>query len=222
MKTPAERKAENDKKIASLDITVNTHLPTVEGEDEVTLKSLDDICGRAVAALLVIQLALDCSRGGYDESIEIISGALERYGVKGYLNAAEKQVFDNNYPEQALPAVVWEYECYWSLVWALGLIGDDELEAVAEICNCEKAINLVVSCEDMAAFREKCTLRSKSEILDKLDFFYRLHWACVENRVNSGGASIGYMNEEVVMERRRGLEWLVSEEADWFDISLDT
>jgi len=24
------------------------------------------------------------------------------------------------------------------------------------------------------------------------------------------------------MERRRGLEWLISEESDWFDISMDT
>lgn len=34
--------------------------------------------------------------------------------------------------------------------------------------------------------------------------------------------SIGALNPEVVVERRRGLEWLFSEEEDWNDISLDT
>ena len=30
------------------------------------------------------------------------------------------------------------------------------------------------------------------------------------------------LNPDVLMERRRGLEWLISEESDWFDISMDT
>ncbi|MCI8654866.1 MAG: DUF4272 domain-containing protein [Clostridia bacterium] len=34
--------------------------------------------------------------------------------------------------------------------------------------------------------------------------------------------NIGNLNPEVVLERRRGLEWLISKEYDWNNISLDT
>ncbi len=36
------------------------------------------------------------------------------------------------------------------------------------------------------------------------------------------GTPVGDISEEVVMERRRGLEWLIGGEDDWSDISLDT
>ena len=33
---------------------------------------------------------------------------------------------------------------------------------------------------------------------------------------------IGDLNMEVVFERRRGLEWLISQENDWHEIALHT
>lgn len=54
-----------------------------------------------------------------------------------------------------------------------------------------------------------------------LDLYFRYDWACVEKRVKPE-TSIGNLNSSVVTERRRGLEWLISEEQDWYDISLDT
>lgn len=47
------------------------------------------------------------------------------------------------------------------------------------------------------------------------------HWACVEKQVRPE-TSIGKLNPEVVLERRRGLWWLISEEQDWNAVSLDT
>ena len=59
------------------------------------------------------------------------------------------------------------------------------------------------------------------ELKDMTDYYYRAHWAVVENRLRPETA-IGDLNEEVVMERRRGLDWLFAPEDDWFEISLDT
>lgn len=66
-----------------------------------------------------------------------------------------------------------------------------------------------------------CKLRSVEEILDMLDLYYRYHWACVEKRVRPE-TNIGKLNPEVVMERRKGLEWLINEINEWDEISLDT
>ena len=54
-----------------------------------------------------------------------------------------------------------------------------------------------------------------------LDLYYRYNWATVEKQINEN-ANIGSLNPEVVPERRRALEWLISDTYDWFDISLDT
>ena len=66
-------------------------------------------------------------------------------------------------------------------------------------------------------------IRDASAIcLDMLDLYYRCHWACVQHKHIDPSCPVGSLNEEVVYERRRGLEWLISEEDDWHDISLDT
>ena len=96
-----------------------------------------------------------------------------------------------------------------------------EISDSSDICDCEKAVHLVADCESLDAFREKCSLRTLDELKDMTDYYYRAHWAVVENRLRPE-TEIGDLNEEVVMERRRGLDWLFAPEDDWFDISLDT
>ncbi len=221
MLTPSERKTINENKLREQGIAINQWLPLLPAEEEAGIRSFDEVCGRAVASLLIIQLAIDTANGRYDEGFEVIGEMFDKFGVKGALNTAEKEVFDGSAEEQTAMNVAWEYECYWSLVWALGLIGDDDLRAAEGICDCERAIKFVSKCDDMQAFKAQCKMRSAEDILAMADYFYRLHWACVEHRINPG-TPVGDISEEVVMERRRGLEWLIGGEDDWFDISLDT
>ena len=63
--------------------------------------------------------------------------------------------------------------------------------------------------------------RPVEELKDMTDYYYRCHWATVERRLRPE-VSAGKLDEEVVQERRRGLDWLFAPEDDWFDISLDT
>ena len=150
----------------------------------------------------------------------MFSNLIKEFRVEDCLNSKEKKIFDGTYTEQDVLDVTWEYECYWSLIWALGLIGDESLDA-SKTCDCETAITLVSKSKDFEDFKSKCKLRNPLEILDMLDLFYRYHWACVEKRIKPN-INISNLNPEVVYERRRGLEWLFSEEKDWNNISLDT
>lgn len=221
MRDPLERRAKNNEFIKSQGIICNEDLPCVESSAEVRLKSFDKICERAVAALLIIQIGCDIGNDNYEESMEVIPGFLKKFGVEDKLNSKEKRLIDGTYEMQDAIDVVWEYEAYWSLVWALGLIEDDDLTEAGEVCDGNIAIPLVSDCKDMADFKSRCKLRDIEDILDMLDLFYRYHWATVENRLHPE-KEIADLNEEIVTERRRGLEWLVSEEEDWYDISLDT
>jgi hypothetical protein len=63
--------------------------------------------------------------------------------------------------------------------------------------------------------------RSKSEILDASDFYYRLDWACVDARIN--GREFDDANPGVVYERHYALNWLINYmDEEWDDITCDT
>ena len=218
-KSSEVRKEQTEKRLKEMGIAYNRYLPLIESSEDVVLKGLDDICKRAIACLISIQVGLDIGQSDYEESKEFFADILSKYGVESCLNEKEKRLFNGNCSKQDAIDVVWTYEAYWSLVWALGLI--DDISNAVEICDCQKAISLVSECGSLEEFKKQCHVRDIEEILDMLDLYYRYDWACTEKRFNPQ-TSIGGLNPEVVVERRKGLEWLISEENDWFDISLDT
>lgn len=63
-------------------------------------------------------------------------------------------------------------------------------------------------------------LRSETELLEKADLAYCLHWAIRDAELN-GNPTPGSVPARVVVERRRALEWMLGEES-WDDASLDT
>lgn len=220
--TPEERRKRNNEYIKKMNIACYENLPVIESSSNVKLKDLDVICKRAIACLLSIQLACDIEeQQDYEKSKSMFSNVLKPFGVENDLLENEKKLFDNKYKKQDVINVIWTYECYWSLVWALGLIEDNEIKVPKDVCNCKKAITLVGNCKNFEEFKKKTKMRNIEEILDLLDLYYRYHWACVEKRIKPN-TNIGVLDPEVVWERRKGLEWLISDIYDWNKISLDT
>ena len=213
-----ERKEKTIAKLKEMGIATIEFLPEVEDSSQVKLKSLDEICARAIATLISTQLACDINNGDYEESKKYFEVMLDTFKVRDKLNSKEKKLFDGNYTPQDVIDVVWTYESYWSLCYALGLI--DSIEDAGSICDTNLAISFVSKSKDFDDFKSKCKLRDVEEILDMLDLYYRYHWATTDNRMNPN-TPIGNLNDEIVVERRRGLEWLFIDK-DWFDIPLDT
>jgi len=219
-KSAEQRKRESIEKLSKLNVRYTEYLPVIEDSKEVTLKDLDVICKKAISTLLIIQVAIDAANGQYDESKEFFAPMIERFGVEKYFNANELKVWNGHYEQQDLINVSWEYEVYWALVWALGLIDDAAFSVPDEVCDGGEAVKIVSSCKDYDDFRSKTKLRDIEDILDMLDLYYRYHWAVVDDRLNNR-ETIG-IDPGVVTERRRGLEWLVSDVEDWEEVSLDT
>ena len=217
--TPSERKAATEAYLRTQGIGVFAGLPMVPPAEAVTVKSFEAVCKRACAALIMTQAALEIGRQNYKD-VGFFMQMLGTYGVRDALDKKEQKLAMGMFSPQDVTDVVWEYECCWALFWALGLVED--IRDASAICDCASAIHLVADAGDMAGFQAQCRLRSTDEILDMLDLYYRCHWACVQHKHIDPGCPVGALNEEVVYERRRGLEWLISAEDDWHDISLDT
>jgi hypothetical protein len=143
---------------------------------------------------------------------------LRAEGVDAELTAVERGFLSGQYPKekQALQDLV---EALWALTWALGIGGrmdfarpcpDDFVDLFPDVKKDEPA----------AGFRSRASLRKTEEIAQALDLAYCLHWALREAELR-GKRIPGKVHPYVVIERRRALEWILSDEA-WDEITLDT
>ena len=213
-----ERKNRNNEYIMSQGIVCNTNLGLVEPSCYVKLKSLDEICIRAIVSFITIQIACDINHNMYEESMKVFKPILDKYDGYKYLNEKEKRIIDGTYTTQDAIDLDWAYEALQSLLYALSFV--DDIKDASQLCDCDYIISLFKDWPTIEEFKQRAKLRDIEEILDTLDLYYRYNWAINEKRINPS-ANIGNLNPSNVIERRRGLEWLISDEDDWYDISLN-
>ncbi|MBO6297347.1 MAG: DUF4272 domain-containing protein [Lachnospiraceae bacterium] len=211
------RREKNNAYIREQGIAVAEKLISFWEDEEVALKTKEEICMRAMACFFVIQIACDIGNGAYEESMEYFAPVIDKFGVTEAMNSKEKRILNGTYSMQDAIDMDWAYEAYWALCWCLGLV--DDIRDAGNVCDCEKAIEIAKSCDSVEDLVQKSKLRSKEEILDMLDLYVRYNWAINEEKVNPE-ASTGDLDGSIVIERRRGLEWVVSEIADWYDLSM--
>ncbi|GAA3413102.1 DUF4272 domain-containing protein [Paenibacillus hodogayensis] len=197
-------------------------LPQLPPSGQCSFQTQEAIARRAVSLLIVIQYACDVAQGKqFDESKHFFIGMLQRFGVEEYLTENERQFLQEEEPnrKEAI-SISWQYEAYWTLIWALGFV--ETLNFPDQVCDCEYAIQVVSSCETFEQFYIQTAMRNKEEIMDEADKTYRLHWACVNSRIQGEDAPAG-LDESIVMERRRGLFWMIGHrDEEWDTISMDT
>ena len=216
------RKNTNNKYLEQNGITTNDNL--VCNKEGSKLKSIDDICKRAIASLITIQLACDINNGidinsdEYKEDFKYAKGLMEKYDVERSLNSKERRIVDGTFSNQDAIDMDWEYESYWVLCWALSLVND--IKDGGTMCNCDEAISFVMNSDSLEDFRSKCKLKDIKEVLDMHDLYYRYYWA-INNKYLDENTKIGNLDASLVKERYRALEWLLSDEEDWFNLRLN-
>ncbi|MBR5712293.1 MAG: DUF4272 domain-containing protein [Lachnospiraceae bacterium] len=218
-KLQRKRREKNNKICRKRKIAAADMLMTCWNDDAVTLRDKETICRRAIACLICTQIACDIGKNNYQASVEYFVPMLKQYGVEDLLNSKEKKLVDGTYTMQDAIDMDWAYEAYWALCWSLGLVKD--ISDAGDICDCQKAIGFVMDSGSTDNFIRKCKLRSKEDILDMLDLYFRYNWAINDKKVHPESPT-GNLHPSVVIERRRGLEWLVTGDVDdWYDLSMN-
>jgi hypothetical protein len=175
--------------------------------------------------LLIVQLACDAANedSNLEESREIINEMAIKFGVENEFTKKEKRFFSHHLERQEAINMIWKYEAYWTLIWALGLI--EELAFPDDICDCDIAIETVSKCNSFEDFMKRIKPRDLSEILDEADLILRYDWACTDARIN-GRAAPANLHSGVVFERHWGLNWIIGKGVgyyeDWDCVSTDT
>ena len=205
-------------------IYVTPWLPLLWERAEEPGRTLEEVCGRA-AALLIVSLYSECRVGehmSYEESREFVNPIIEGYGAEGFFSPGEKAYLDDpNSTEQTQIQYAWQYENLWVMEWALGLT--DDLFWPTRICDVPQSVRIMREYPSMEELTAAARLRPRKELLDQADLIYRLHWACVDARV-MGMPAPQELEEGVVMERHRALFWLAGcdEMCPWDDVDLST
>lgn len=211
-----ERQSRTEMELDGRGIHVVRSLSPVVGVDEVRLRDAAEVAGR-VRALLVVSTFAESVRDNdpipMERMREVLPGAFD------HLTPVESAFLADPSDAQAVNQLGWRYESLALLAWALGI--EPEIPFPSSICD---VANLARTLLDAATSGDldRARLRTGGEILDALDFHYRLHWAIRE-------ADLGHrppldnVVPGVVVERHYALNWLVRfEDAAWDDVDTPT
>lgn len=212
--TPSQlaRKAQSIAAIKELGLPFTDHLPVVEEETSIKPRSAEEIAERALA------LAIVAVKGEANDQ-QLVDELIARFSARDLFTPAERAFIANHSPtKQQLTDFSWQYECLHVLLWALGHV--EKLQPPNQICDVPAEVSII---RDLGRQKLSSTarLRSLSEILDQADYYYRLHWAAVELRIN--GKRSDKANEEIIDERHKALNWLIRYMGqEWDDVTTDT
>jgi hypothetical protein len=211
-----ERKAKNEEILERQNIKINKHLPCIESERETTIRSAKEIAER-VSVLAVTNLVAFNSISP-EEAVDY----LQEYKLWESVTEGEKEFLANPTDDRKMYET-WKCEGIWTLTWALKKV--ETLDFPNEFCNLEN-----ISAENYPVGKDKDPfdfinavneVRSKKEILDAADLYYRYNWACVDERIK--GNQIEGINSGIVYERQYALNWLIHYmDQDWDNVTCDT
>jgi len=205
--TAQERKNRSIAILVSQGVPYIEHLPLRYETEEVTPRDKKEVIERVACSFSSIMCALSITKNKYTEEDRVYMTQdflSAKYHALELLTPREQQVIAGTISEAGAINAVWKYEAVWALLWALGII--EELSLPSEICDCDLVMGTMRRFKGLDDFMANTTLRPLEEILQALDLHYRYHWVAVNARVN--GSDPAGIDEEVVMERRAGLEWL--------------
>ena len=177
--TAQERKNKSIAILQSQNVPLIEHLPLRYEADEVIPRDKKEVIQRVACSFASIMCALSIGKNEYTEEDRV-------YMTQDFLSAKYNALKLLTPMEQQVIA--------------------EELSFPDKICDCDLVMGTMRDFKNLEDFMANTTLRPIEEILQALDLYYRYHWAAVNARVN--GSDPAGIDEDIVMERRAGLEWL--------------
>jgi hypothetical protein len=206
------RRTKNNKTIREMGLPVLEDLPVVEDEKTAKLRSPEEIAKRCLATTI-------CAVKGETKDQSFVDSLIKDYSASAYFSPEEQQFIKSLNPsQQKLIDFSWRYECVHVFLWAMG--ARDALSGPNEICPVSEDMKLIKKAGP-TRFVAESKRRTPQEILDMADFYYRLHWAAINLRIN--GKKSELLDEGVIRERHRALNWLIGYlNQEWDNVTTDT
>ncbi|MCP2045812.1 DUF4272 domain-containing protein [Pontibacter sp. HSC-36F09] len=209
---PEDVKLKNTKFLRSNGIDVIEHLPYL---DTPNFRDPEQIAKRMMVQLAIFQLHLEAPN-------RIIKKWIEDNELSDFLTSGEMKYLQSDYqdlPEQDQIDIYWYVEAIWTFAWIGGLHNKLTFNTGVEDSLASMTPKIEKN-EPAESFIKKFKLRSRLEIFEMLDKFYRAHWFARNNDLT--GKESDKVDLDIIMERREALEYTCYNEYEWDSISLDT
>jgi hypothetical protein len=214
-KTAQQRKKQTEKHLKSMGIPFIDHLPVVDEESEVRVRT-----SREIAERILILVYLAYTSEVPDEREKVIE-FLKTNLLWDKVSPAEKELFQKDeLTEQEVVNISWRSEAVWLLLWTIDKVDSIELPT-AQIEIGEIVSRLPKFLTDPREFIETSTVRPTTEILDALDLTYRLHWA-TRNADLTKQPMPANLSLSIVMERHYAINWVTYYADEWDEVTTDT
>lgn len=204
-------KTDNNAIIKNKEYSINDWLPIL---DLPKLRTLEEIKGRMSVMNALINIA-------FKAPTYIIKEWIKNNDLTKYLSDLEKEIIEKDnvdLTEFEINQLRWYLESLWAFMWVTGMISG--LQADEHIGdNMASLLPNLKNEDDNQKMEILQILKSEIEIYTMLDYYYRIHWYCVDERVNGRQARL---NEGLVYERRKSLEWIYNRASDWDNVEMST
>jgi hypothetical protein len=207
-----ERKKRSEASIREEGLPVLESLPLVDDPANVEFRTSEAVAQRTIAAIIAATKATN-------EDPALPPMLVERFAAKSYLSPEETAFLAESNPSNEERAKFsWRYEGVHVLLWSIGYLR--ELLPPDTQAQVDQEVSILRD-KGAEAFIAHAKLRPADEIVEQLDFYYRAHWAATDLRLK--GTPNKKLNEEIVQERHRALNWLVRfRDQAWDDVTTDT
>jgi hypothetical protein len=178
-------------------------------------RDLDAIVRRALILNAMLQIY-------FKAPVAVIKDWITLNGLADDLSQSEREILekeDDDLTDQQRINLYWYIETLWTLVWAGQLIPalpfDESVgNSLASLCPSLQRN------EDGSKLSKKMRLRPRDELFRMLDLYYRLHWWT--RNAGLTGQDTGVVRLDIIMERRKALEWIMDPGCDWDNVQEDT
>ncbi len=210
---PHHVKAESERIIRALGGDVLDGLPWL---DRTHPREAREVADRALVMNALLQIY-------FGAPTNVIDAWITSNDLRASLSRRESQILRKSnaeLSEQEQTDLYWYLESLWTLAWAGRLIPDIPIPEPVGDSLASLLPDLQVG-ETGERFRSGFILRPFDEIYQMLDLYYRAHWYTRDGQLR--GYDTGVFNIDLVMERRKALEWICNRQvADWDEAPLHT
>ncbi len=214
-KTAEQRKKETENLLRSLNIPYIDHLPLVEEESEVKIRT-----GQEIAERILILVYLAYVSEVPDEKENVLD-FLKANSLWKKASPDEKELFQKDkLTDQDAVNISWRSEAVWVLLWSINKV--DKLKLPIEQIEIPEIVSqLPIFLTDPSEFIKTAIVRPTTEILDLSDLTYRLHWATRNADLNKQSMPAN-LSLSIIMERHYAINWITYYADEWDDVTTDT
>ncbi|OZI44005.1 DUF4272 domain-containing protein [Bordetella genomosp. 4] len=188
-------------------------LPVLDGN--ASIRNVNCVARRALVLNAMLQIA-------FNAPIAIVRQWISDNGLDGTLSHSERAVLakaNEELTQQERTDLYWSIEALWALAWVTGKIDHLAFNEPVGPGLASLMPKLQVN-ESGNAFLNLAKLRSGEELIRMTDLYSRLHWWT--RTVQLHGQPSGDVSMDIIMERRKALEWVINDNESWDDVELST